>query len=52
MMEKSDDGENLKFSYSAVQLEERTNCVNTLNIESISKSEDSTKIVNRDRLVI
>ena len=40
---KSDNGENLSSSYSAVQLKESANSVNTLNIESISKSENSTK---------
>ena len=40
---KGDNGENLNSSYSAVQLEESTNSVNTLNIESLSKSENSTK---------
>ena len=42
---KSDNGENLSSSYSAVQLEESTNSVNTLNIESISKSENSAKSI-------
>ena len=40
---KGDNGENLSSSYGAVQLEESANSVNTLNIESISKSENSTK---------
>ena len=40
---KSDNGENLNSSYSTVQLEESAKGVNTLNIESISKSENSTK---------
>ena len=40
---KGDNGENLSSSYSAVQLKESANSVNTLNIESISKSENSTK---------
>ena len=42
---KSDNGENLISSYSAVQLEVSTNSANTLNIESISKSENSTKLL-------
>ena len=42
---KSDNGENLGSSYSAVQLEESASSVNTLNIESISKSENSTKSI-------
>ena len=40
---KSDNGENLNSSYCAVQLEESAKSVNTLNIESISKNENSTK---------
>ena len=40
---KSDSGENLNFSYSAVQLEESASSVNTLNIKSISKRKNSTK---------
>ena len=37
-------GENLDSSCSIVQLEESANSANTLSIESISKSEDSTKL--------
>ena len=42
---KSDNGENQSSTYSPVQVEESANSVNTLNIESISKSENSTKSV-------
>ena len=38
------NGENLDSSCSIVQLEESANSANTLSIESISKSEDSTKL--------
>ena len=40
---KSDNGENLNSSYSTIQPEESANSVNTLNIKSISKSENPTK---------
>ena len=40
---KTDNGENLNSSYSTIQLEESANSVNTLNIKSISKSENPTK---------
>ena len=41
--EKSDNGENLDSSCGVVQLEESANSANTLNIQSISKSENSAK---------
>ena len=41
--DKRDNGENLDCSCSVVQLEKNKNSVNTLNIQSISKSENSTK---------
>ena len=40
---KSNNGENLDSSCSVVQLEGNANSANTLNIESISKRENSTK---------
>ena len=40
---KNDNEENLDSSCSVVQLEESTNSVNTLSIQSISKSEKLAK---------
>ena len=40
---KSDNGANLDSVFSVVQLEESVNSANTLNIQSISKSDNSVK---------
>ena len=40
---KTDKGENLDFSCSVVQVEESANSANTLNIQPISKSDNSAK---------
>ena len=40
---KSDNGANLASVFSVVQLEESVNSANTLNIQSISKSDNSVK---------
>ena len=42
--DKSDNGENLDSSCRDVQAEESADSANTLNIESISKSENSAKL--------
>ena len=41
---KIDNGESLDSSCSAVQLKESASTANTLNIESVSKSENSAKL--------
>ena len=40
---KSDNGENLDFSCSVIKVEESANSANTINVQSISKSDSSTK---------